>query len=431
MNTSSYYAMYLIPLAILVAMYSRKRVVTEKRSYESFDEAVQVGMTEPPTLHPEFTLSKCFGSGACVKACPEHAIGIINGKGTLINPAVCIGHGACEVACPTKAIKLVFGTASRGVDIPKVNPNFETNVPGIFIAGELGGMGLIRKAVEQGSKAMEYIVKRPRSAADLDLVIVGAGPAGISASLAAKKHGLKFVTVEQEDSIGGTTYHYPRNKIVMTAPMNLPMIGKIRVREISKESLMELWQGALAKVPIPIRYNERMEELKMEGTAFIVRTAKETYRAANVLLAIGRRGTPRKLGVPGESQSKVVYRLIEAEQYRGKHVVVVGGGDSALEAALDVCAEPGTTVMLSYRGAAFSRVKIKNRTRLDEAVASRRLTVALESQIASVEVKSIKIKIGKVEKEIPNDTVIVCAGGDLPTPFLKKIGIQVEAHYGT
>ena len=151
MNTSSYYALYLIPLAILVAMYSRKRVVTEKRSYQSFDEAVQVGMIEPPTLHPEFTLSKCFGSGACVKACPEEAIGIINGKGTLINPAVCIGHGACEAACPTKAIKLVFGTASRGVDIPKVNPNFETNVPGIFIAGELGGMGLIRKAVEQGS----------------------------------------------------------------------------------------------------------------------------------------------------------------------------------------------------------------------------------------------------------------------------------------
>jgi thioredoxin reductase/ferredoxin len=415
----------------MVAIYSRKRVVHERQSYTTFDGAVETGMIEPPTLHPEFILSKCFGSGACVKSCPEQAIGIINGKGTLINPAHCIGHGACEVACPTKAIKLVFGTANRGVDIPKVKPNFETNVPGIFIAGELGGMGLIRKAVDQGARAMEYIAKRPKGGGDLDLVIIGAGPAGISASLAAKKQGLKFVTLEQEDSMGGTTYHYPRNKIVMTAPMDLPMIGKIRVREISKEALMELWQGVLAKVPMPIRYNERMEELKQEGKAFLVRTATQTYRAATVLLAIGRRGTPRKLGVPGENQAKVVYRLIEADQYRGKHVVVVGGGDSALEAALDIAAEPGTTVTLSYRGEAFSRVKIKNRERLDEATAKGRLKVALQTQIASIEATSLKIKKGKDVAEIPNDAVIVCAGGDLPTPFLKKVGIQVEAHYGT
>jgi thioredoxin reductase (NADPH) len=431
MTSTAYYAIYLVPLAIMVAIYSRKRVVHERRSYASFDAAVESGMIEPPTLHPEFILSKCFGSGACVKSCPEQAIGIINGKGTLINPAHCIGHGACEVACPTKAIKLVFGTANRGVDIPKVKPNFETNVPGIFIAGELGGMGLIRKAVEQGVRAMEYIAKRPRGGGDLDLLIVGAGPAGISASLAATRQGLKFVTIEQEDSMGGTTYHYPRNKIVMTAPMELPGIGKIKVREISKEALMELWQGVLAKVPMPIRYNERMEELKQDGKAFVVRTARETYRAATVLLAIGRRGTPRKLGVPGENQSKVVYRLIEADQYRGKHVVVVGGGDSALEAALDIAAEPGTTVTLSYRGEAFSRVKIKNRERLDEATTKGRLNVALQTQIASIEATSLKIKKGKDVSEIPNDAVIVCAGGDLPTPFLKKVGIQVEAHYGT
>jgi thioredoxin reductase (NADPH) len=431
MTSASYYALYLLPLAILVAVYSRKRTVHEQKAYAKLDESVETGMLEPPTLHPEFILSKCFGSGACVKSCPEQAIGIINGKGTLINPAHCIGHGACEVACPTKAIKLVFGTANRGVDIPKVNPNFETNVPGIFIAGELGGMGLIRKAVEQGVRAMEYISKRPRGGGDLDLVIIGAGPAGISASLAAKKQGLRFVTLEQEDSMGGTTYHYPRNKIVMTAPMELPGVGKIKVREITKESLMELWQGVLKKVPVPIKYNERMEELKQEGKAFVVRTANQTYRAATVLLAIGRRGTPRKLGVPGENQSKVVYRLIEADQYRGKHVVVVGGGDSALEAALDIAAEQGTTVMLSYRGEAFSRVKIKNRERLDAAVAARRLTVALGTQVASIEERTIKIKKGKDVQEIPNDAVIVCAGGELPTPFLKKIGIQVEAHYGT
>jgi thioredoxin reductase len=231
--------------------------------------------------------------------------------------------------------------------------------------------------------------------------------------------------------MGGTTYHYPRNKIVMTAPMDLPLIGKIKVREISKESLMELWQGVVAKAQLTIRYNERMEEIKPQGNRFVVKTSKETYGAGSVLLAIGRRGTPRKLGSPGEDQAKVVYRLIEAEQYRGKHVVVVGGGDSALEAALDLSAEQGTTVTLAYRGEAFNRVKIKNRNRLDEAVAGKRLSVALQTQIANIGADRLTLRKGKDEVEIRNDAVIVCAGGDLPTPFLKKLGVLVEAHYGS
>lgn len=431
MSSMTYYALYLVPMLVVVMFFVRSRVKHERDAYGALDEAAESGLLEPPTLHPEFILSKCIGSGACVKVCPEQAIGIINGKGTLVNPAVCIGHGACELSCPMKAIKLVFGTESRGVDIPKVDKNFQTNVPGIFIAGELGGMGLIRKAADQGARAMEQIARRPRGGPDLDVVIVGAGPAGISASLAAKKLGLKFVTLEQEDSIGGTTYHYPRNKIVMTAPMNLPIVGKIKVREISKESLMELWKGVLAKVPLPIRYNERMDELRQEGKGFVVRSARHSYRCSSVLLAIGRRGTPRKLGVPGEELPKVVYRLIEAEQYRGKNVAVVGGGDSALEAALDISDEPGANVVLSYRGAAFNRVKLKNRRRLEDAVAGKRLTLMLESQIAAIAPDRIRMRLGKGERDLRNDTVIVCAGGDLPTPFLKKVGIMVESRHGT
>jgi thioredoxin reductase len=317
------------------------------------------------------------------------------------------------------------------MDIPKVNPDFQTNVPGIYIAGELGGMGLIRKSVEQGRQAMDNIAKRKGSGAEYDVVIVGAGPAGISASLAAKSLGLKYVIVDQEDSVGGTTYHYPRNKIVMTAPMDLPIIGKVKVREISKESLMELWQDVLAKAQISVRYNERMEAIDPAGGGFVVKTSRASYQTSSVLLSIGRRGTPRKLGSPGEDQAKVVYRLIEADQYRGKHVIVVGGGDSALEAALDVAAEQGTTVTLSYRGSAFNRVKMKNRKRLDDAVAQNRLNLMLESQVAEIHADSIRIKTGAGEAELKNDAVIVCAGGELPTPFLKKIGVMVEARFGT
>lgn len=425
---------YLAPaLLVLIAILLHVRSGSRRSLSHAaiLKEAVEAGLTEPPSLHPVVDLSVCMGSGACVRACPEKALGIIDGKGVLINPTHCIGHGACAPSCPVGAIKLVFGTAKRGVEIPQVTPDFETNVPGIFIAGELGGMGLIRNAVKQGKQAVSTIAKRPRGAFDLDVVIVGAGPAGISASLAAQEAGLRYVTVEQEDSLGGTTYHYPRSKLVMTAPMKLPLVGEIRIREISKEQLMEIWQGILDKAKPNIRFSERMEEISREADGFVVKTSKRSYRTANVLLAIGRRGTPRKLGAKGEDRSKVVYRLIEADQYRGRNVLVVGGGDSALEAALDVCAERGTTVTLSYRGRAFDRVKPKNRARLEEAIADRRIQQILESTVKEIGQDKVVLAKGEAVVELPNDAVIVCAGGELPTPMLKKIGIQVEAHYGT
>jgi thioredoxin reductase (NADPH) len=430
MNDLIYYA---VPTALAVGAITL-HLRTKRRKYQQsavhLAEAIEAGLTEPPTLHPVVDLSLCMGSGACVRACPEDALGVIDGKGVLIGAAHCIGHGACAPACPVGAIKLVFGTAKRGVEIPRVNAKFETNVDGLFIAGELGGMGLIRKAVEQGKQAMANIAKRPRGDADYDVVIIGAGPAGISASLAAKEQGLRYVTIEQEDSLGGTTYHYPRNKIVMTAPMDLPLIGKIKVREISKEALMELWQGVLDKEKPDIHFNERMEDIAHEGGVYTVRSNRGSYRTNTVLLAVGRRGTPRKLGVEGEDQAKVVYRLIEADQYRNAHVLVVGGGDSALEAALDIAAEPGTDVTLSYRSNAFSRVKAKNRQRIEEATAQKRIRVMLSSTVSRITPDKVLLKQGEENVELANDAVIVCAGGELPTPFLKKMGITVEAHHG-
>lgn len=424
--------LYLVPLILIVMLYRRRHRKKESRYRAQLEETVKSGIPEPLTLHPVINPTLCIGSSACVKACPEQALGIVDGKAVLVQPDHCIGHGACESACPVEAIQLVFGTEKRGIDIPLVKPTFETNVPGIFIAGELGGMGLIRKGVEQGRQAVEAIRKSRGGSHELDVVIVGAGPAGLSASLAAKEQKLRFVTVEQEDSLGGSVFHYPRRKLAMTAPMRLPLVGKFNRNEISKEELLEFWNKIIRDTGLQIHFNERMEALTKTGEGFQVKTSKQAYRTKNVLLAIGRRGTPRKLGVPGEEHPKVVYRLIDAEQYRHQQVHVVGGGDSAAEAALAVAAEPGTTVTLSCRGEdIYTRPKDKNRQQLKQRVAENKVRVFLNCTVKEIGPDSVTLDSQGQVTRLRNDAVIVCAGGTLPTPMLKEIGVMVDTYYGT
>lgn len=429
-------ALYAAPLAAIWYAYGRSRQREMSRSLEAKSEAIESGLTEPASLHPVIDPAKCMGCGSCVKACPEGEIlGLINGRAELIEPSECIGHGACKTACPFDAITLVFGTETRGVELPVVGADFQTNVPGLYIAGELGGMGLIRNAVEQGRQAMDAIAARrgPKASGTLDVVIVGAGPAGFSASLAAKEKGLSCVTLEQE-TLGGTVAHFPRGKLVMTQPATLPIVGQVNFRETSKEELLGFWQRVQRKTQLEINFEERVDAIKpLPGKAggFEVRTSRDVYRARSVLLSIGRRGTPRKLGVPGEDCNKVVYRLIDAEQYRGQHVLVVGGGDSAIEAATSIAAEPGTTVTLSYRGDAFARCKVKNRVNVEAARREGRINVVFNSVVKSITDGTVRIDIAGRVSEVRNDAVIVCAGGILPAGFLRNIGVEIEMKHGT
>ena len=425
-------AVYGAPALGFMLVYWLMQRRKTNRTQDVYQESVESGLLEPASMHPVIDYARCLGCATCVSACPEkNVLGIMDNRALLITPSSCIGHGACKSACPTQAIELVFGTASRGVDIPQVGADFQTNIPGIYIAGELGGMGLIRNAIEQGRQAVEATAGngRDRPAGQLDILIIGAGPAGISAAMAAKELNLSYQVLEQ-DTVGGTIAHYPRGKVVMTAPARLPLVGEFHFGETSKENLMSFWSDVVGKAELDIQTGVRVETIKSIGRGFEVH-ADECYRASNVLLAIGRRGTPRKLGIPGEEHSKVVYRLLDPEQYRGSKVIVVGGGDSALEAALSLSQEPGTEVLLSYRGSAFNRVKTKNRERVAAAADTGQLSVELDSQLRQITRDEVHIETARGEVKLANDAVIVCAGGILPSAFLESVGIAVETRFGT
>ena len=423
---------FLVPLAAVMIYYLRGRRRAEEKSIALRDAAAEAGLVEPPSLHPKIDPSMCIGCGSCVAACPEgDVLGIIGGKAELVAPTECIGHGACRASCPVGAIELVFGTERRGIELPHVGPDFQTNVPGLYIAGELGGMGLIRNAIEQGRQAVDQIAKRARPGGDgYDLIVIGAGPAGFSASLAAIDRQLSYVTLEQ-DTLGGTVAHYPRGKLVMTAPAQLPRYGTVKFGEISKESLLSFWMKVASENDLQIQFQERVESIASTATGFEVVTQKRTLRSQAVLLTIGRRGSPRRLGVPGEDLAKVVYHMIDPQQYVGRRVLVVGGGDSALEAAATLAEETNASVTLAYRGNALGRAKPKNRERIDDCVASGKIELWLNTEVASIGDDHVVVsREGQVHRA-PNDAVIVCAGGIIPTEFLKRAGVEVSTKYGT
>jgi thioredoxin reductase/Pyruvate/2-oxoacid:ferredoxin oxidoreductase delta subunit len=428
--TYSVVAIFLIGIVVIYLLKQKResRIVEEKIAI-----AKEEGMHEPVTLHPVIDVNSCIKSGACITACPEKdIIGIRNGKATVINASHCVGHGACFNACPVQAITLCIGTEKRGVDLPHVDQSFETNVPGLYIAGEMGGMGLIKNAVEQGRQAVENLTKKidKKVEAQYDLIIVGAGPAGISATLTAKKNKLSALTFEQ-DSLGGTVFTFPRSKIVMTSAVNIPLHGKVKLFETSKIELLNLWNEILTKNEISIRENTKVESITPVDKHFVVKTGTgEEFTSRKILLSIGRRGSPRKLNVPGEDKMKVAYRLLEPELIQGKEVIVVGGGDSAIETALLLAEQ--NNVALSYRSDTFSRLKPKNNEKIKKAIADGKVNALFNSTVKAIEDDLVKITFKDNDEPmvLKNDLVYIFAGGELPTQFLEKIGIKITTKYG-
>ena len=421
-----------IVILVIFYFYIKNHKRTSAETSQKITKAKESGLSEPVSLHPVVDPDICLGSGACIKACPEKDIlGLVNGKAQTINASRCVGHGACFHACPVQAISLCIGTERRGVELPHVTHEFETSIPGIFIAGELGGMGLIKNAVEQGRQSVEYFVKKLNKSpqAKYDLVIVGAGPAGISATLTAAKNNLKFVTLEQ-DSIGGTVFSFPRAKVVMTSPMDIPLFGKVKLDETTKSELLELWTKILDRNRITINEQEKVEKIEKLDNYFQIKTNHATYSSNGVLLAIGRRGSPRKLGVKGEEKEKVSYRLLEPELIHNKDILVVGGGDSAIEIAL-LLANEKNRVTISYRGDNFSRIKPQNLEKINLYARENKVQLLLSSNLVQINDFDVEIKNNADEIiSIKNDLVYIFAGGELPAQFLEQIGIKITKKFG-
>ena len=422
-----------IVLAFFFLSYYRSRKKRDAAARAAAEKG-KLYSAGPQAQHPHIDMTYCIGCASCTMVCPEgDVLAMLGGKAVIVNGHKCIGHSLCAEACPVGAITMVMASASVNADNPYLTPEYETTIPGLFIVGELGGLALIKNAINQGRDCVDTVTRRLAGAAmpapDVyDLLIIGAGPAGISAALRAAENELNYLIIERDEEIGGTVAKYPRQKLVMTSPVQFPTYGKFKKTELSKEELIAFWHQVMARVDFKARTGEKVEDIsRAEDGVFTVVTGKGQHRGRAVILALGKSGSPRKLGVKGEELSKVMYRLIEADHYVNKKILVVGGGDSAIEAAMGLGTQVGNKVALSYRKESFSRIKERNAIRIKECMGKGTVNVIFNSMPVEFKENAVLLEVNGTVEEIPNDFVWVFAGGEPPTAFLKKIGIGFGA----
>jgi thioredoxin reductase (NADPH) len=427
-------------IAFVVTLFFVRRYLKQQELQEvRAQEAAKKGSLRsdgPQSQHPHIDAQYCIGCATCTLVCPEgDVLAMLGGQAVIVNGYKCIGHSLCAEVCPVGAITMVMASPSMGADLPQLSPDFETSVPNLFIVGELGGLALIKNAINQGRDCASTVAARipglrnGKSNPDvLDALIVGAGPAGISASLRAIELKLNYLTVD-EGEIGGTVSKYPRQKLVLTSPVELPIYGKFKKTELSKEDLLAIWSQILKKAEFKFRTGEKVEDIKRgDDGIFAVMTTKGIHRAHAVILALGKGGIPRKLGVKGEELPHVMYRLIEADHYVNKKILIVGGGDSAIEAAMGLANQVGNKVTLSYRKESFTRIKDRTEKRIQECIQKGKLNAIFNSMPVEFKQGSVILDINGKSEEMPNDFVWIFAGGEPPTAFLKKVGVRVGLH---
>jgi thioredoxin reductase len=428
----------ILGLALLALLLRRAELTRMARAVRERERVKEQGSDRAQLQHPIIDLSRCLGCATCVAVCPEeHVLELVHGQAMVVNGARCMGIAACERECPVGAITVTAANLSEREEVPVLSEELESvGSPGLFLAGELTAHALIKSAIEQGSAVAAEVARRVQQNGTnqgdaLDLCIIGAGPAGLACSLEAKRNGLRFLTLDQESGLGGTVAKYPRRKLVVTQPVDLPLHGRLKKTTYTKEKLIELWERIAREQELPIANGEVFEGLERESDGnFLVRTKAKTYTARNVCLALGRRGTPRRLEVPGEELSKVAYSLLDAHSYQGRRIVVVGGGDSAVEAAMALAEQPGNEVTLSYRKESFFRLHSRNEKRLEGCLEESKLSVIFSSRVLAIRADAIDLAVtngsGERTRTLPNDEVFVMTGGTPPLELLEHAGVSFD-----
>jgi thioredoxin reductase/NAD-dependent dihydropyrimidine dehydrogenase PreA subunit len=396
-----------------------------------------VDAAEPPRVVrlPQVDTTTCLGCYACVDACPYDVLAVERFVAVVERPDECCGLTLCEQRCPNGSLVVTSGEPLA--DRPRIDEHLESlDVPGLYLAGDLTGVPLIKNAIAQGERVARRVAekresKRRSPASDrFDLLIVGAGPAGIGAALEAKAAGLRCVTLEQ-GSVAESIRSFPRHKIVLAQTGDSDRPTRLWLEECRKEELLAEWQRTVRRERLDIREGQRVTSVGpgddgFEVTAVDRDRASRVFAAKSVLLANGRRGTPRKLkcGVSPEAEASVFYSLADARSFAGQRVVVVGLGDVALEAIAALAGQPGTSVTASYRGKEFRRGKARNVATIERLAERGRVELCFESEVTSVRAGSLVMATPSGARSVRFDALFVMIGAIAPWEFLERCGMR-------